>query len=157
EQGDLIFQLGDKEIRQPKPFIYQTVRGVRREIEGGYQMQDKQTVNFRLGEFDPALPLVIDPVLSYSTFFGGSGADIAWALAVDTNGFVYVAGETLSANLPTGLSSLTNKFSGGNGLHGDAFVVKFNNLAKGIIYRTYIGGKTEDAAFGLALDGEGDA
>jgi len=87
---------------------------------------------------------------------GGSGADIAWAVAVHTNGEIYMAGETLSANLPKGFGTNYNTYGGGNGLHGDAFIAKMNNFGT-ILYRTYVGGNTEDAAFAVAVDGDGDA
>jgi hypothetical protein len=155
EHGDLVLSLGQDEIRQPKPTIYQDVRGVRKEVSGDYQLTDQRTVTFKIGDYDHALPLVIDPVLSYSTYFGGSDSDTAWGVAVDANGFVYVAGETLSANLPTpGGFQTTN---GGHNVFGDAFVAKFDNTATSLVYMTYLGGNADDFALALALDGAGNA
>jgi len=68
EQGDLVIRLGEDEIRQPRPDIYQIVKGARRAVEGGYHLIDSRTVQFALGPYDKSLPLVIDPTLSYSTF-----------------------------------------------------------------------------------------
>ncbi|HEU0040269.1 MAG TPA: SBBP repeat-containing protein, partial [Verrucomicrobiae bacterium] len=154
-RGDLVLSLGQNEIRQPKPTIYQDIGGVRKEISGGYQLTDLRTVTFAIGDYDRALPLVIDPVLSYSTFFGGSDSDTAWSVAVDTNGFVYVAGETMSAQLATpGAFQTTNA---GNNVFGDAFVAKFDNTASRLIYLTYLGGQADDFALALALDGSGNA
>ena len=156
-EGELVFTLGRDEIRQPKPVIYQLVSGARTEIAGGYQLTDRQTVRFEIGAYDHALPLVIDPVLSYSTYFGKSGSDIAWDFATDkagTNGFVYVAGETLSANLPV---TTTNTYGGGSQFGGDVFVAKFNNTGTALSYLTYLGGKGDDAALGIAVDPDGNA
>lgn len=155
-QGNLVFTLGRDAICQPKPLIYQTVAGVRKEISGGYRLTDKQTFAFQIGEYDRELPLVIDPVLSYSTFLGGTGLDIGWDIAVDTNGFVYVAGETLSAGLATPGAFRTN-YSGGSGYGGDVFVAKFDNLGTTLSYLTYLGGNGDDAALGLAVDTAGNA
>ena len=94
--GELVLNLGDSEIRQPKPVIYQTADGARREISGGYKILDAHTVAFAIGDYNHNLPLVIDPVLSYSTYFGGNSGEEAWAVAVDTNGYVYIAGQTFS-------------------------------------------------------------
>ena len=154
--GDLIFTLGRDTIRQPKPLLYQTMAGGRKEIPGGYRLTDKQTYAFQIGEYDRERPLVIDPVLSYSTFFGGTGSDIGWDIAVDTNGFVYIAGETLSAGLATPGAFRTN-YSSGSGFGGDAFIAKFDNLGTTLSYLTYLGGKGDDAALALAVDGAGQA
>ena len=154
-RGDLVLSLGQDEILQPKPTIYQDIAGTRKEIPGGYQLTDKQTVTFKIGHYDRTLPLIIDPVLSYSTFFGGSGSDTAWGVAVDTNGFVYVAGETTSTLLATDGAFQTNL--AGVNLFGDAFVAKFDNTASHLIYLTYLGGRADDFALALALDGSGNA
>ena len=129
----------------------------RAEITGGYQLTDGQTVRFQIGDYVRELPLVIDPVLSYSTYFGKSGSDIAWDVAADksgTNGFVYVAGETMSANLPV---TTTNTYGGGSQFGGDAFVAKFDHTGTALVYLTYLGGKGDDAALGIAVDPDGNA
>ena len=160
-KGELILTLGDAEIRQPKPVIYQTVSGARHEINGGYRLVDARTVAFDVGQYDRTLPLVIDPVLSYSTYFGGNNGTTAWAVAVDTNGFVYIAGQTFStrftnnAPLATPGAYQTN-FHGGT-LTGDAFVAKFDNVAQNLIYFTYLGGSADDLASSIAVDGQGNA
>src|SRR6185436_20175307 len=83
-EGDLVLKLGDAELRQPTPVIYQEVNGARKNIRGGYRLADKTTVGFWIGNYDRRLPLVIDPVvLSFSTFVGGSKAELGWAIAVD--------------------------------------------------------------------------
>jgi hypothetical protein len=160
-QGALVLTLGRAEIRQPKPVIYQTVGSLRKEITGGYQLLDDHTVAFAVGPHDPALPLVIDPVLTYSTYFGGLSGDLAWAVAVDTNGFVYVAGQTFSAQKSSGVPFSTpgayqTNFAGGS-LTGDAFVAKFGNSGTNLIYLTYLGGSADDAVTGVAVDAAGNA
>ncbi len=159
QQGELILTLGDAEIRQPKPVIYQIVGGARHEINGGYRLVDARTAGFDIGQYDRTLPLVIDPILSYSTFFGGNNGTTAWAVAVDTNGFVYVAGQTFSTkftnwSVPNG--AYPTNFHGGT-LTGDAFVAKFDNLGTNLIYFTYLGGSADDLASSIAVDGQGHA
>jgi Beta-propeller repeat len=157
-QGELVLNLGRDEIRQPKPLIYQTAGGARRKIDGGYKILDAHTVAFAVGNYDRSLPLVIDPILSYSTYFGGNFGETAWAVAVSTNdNSVYIAGETFS----TRFSQITTNayqtnFMGGT-LTGDAFVAKFGSSGTNLIYMTYLGGNDDDGALGLALDGAGDA
>jgi hypothetical protein len=154
--GELVLSLGAGEIRQQMPVIYQTANGARKEISGGYKMLDSRTVAFAVGDYDHSLPVVIDPTLSYSTYFGGTAGETAWKVALDTNGFVYVAGETLSTKLATAGAYQTN-FAGGS-LTGDAFVAKFsyNGTNVALVYCTYLGGSQDDFADSLAVDYAGD-
>ena len=154
-QGDLVLKIGTGEIRQPEPEIYQAVAGARKDLSGGYRILDRQTVAFNVGPYDHSLPLVIDPVLGYSTFFGGNTSATGWAIAMDANTNLYIAGQTFSKQFFTTNAYQTN-FGGGTYV-GDAFVAKFGNPATNLIYLTYLGGSGDDAAYGLAVDGNGDA
>ena len=62
-------------LDQHKPVIYQEAGSKRLEVVGGYALKGEHEVGFEVGEYDPAKPLIIDPVLSYSTFLGGTGSD----------------------------------------------------------------------------------
>ena len=148
---------------QPRPVIYQTVDGVRQEIGGGYKMLDANNVAFTVGQYDRALPLVIDPVLAYSTYFGGTLVDTAWSVAVDpTDGSVFVAGQTFSkiAMKKGGPFStpgaFQQNFSGGK-LTGDGFVARFKADGTNLIYLTYLGGSADDFVSSVAVDTNGNA
>jgi hypothetical protein len=155
-QGELVLKTGAGEIRQPEPDIYQTFAGIRKVVPGNYKILDAQTVGFETGAYDHSAPLVIDPVLSYSTFFGGTTRNVAWAIALDTNNDdVYIAGQTLAKQFFTSGAEQTN-FGGGTYL-GDAFIARFGNPATNLIYLTYLGGQSDDAALGLAVDAAGNA
>lgn len=169
--GELVVELAGRQVIQQQPVAYQMIGGVRRSVAVGYKMLDAHTVAFAVGHYDSRQALVIDPVLSYSTFFGGYSTDIAWAVAFATNdNSVYIAGQTLSANI-NGTLPLTTpgafqpNFQGGL-FYGDAFVAKFhdltnptqlNDLATNLVYCTYLGGSQDDAAFALAVDSTGHA
>jgi lipocalin len=154
-QGELILNLAGGEIRQPKPVIYQVMDGVRKEIEGGYRMADAHTVAFVVGKYDHHLPLVIDPVLAYSTYIGGSAGETAYAVALDANGNVYMAGQTFSTDLSTS-GAFQTSFAGGK-LSGDAFIFKLEATNGLPAYITYLGGSGNDAAYSIAVDSAGNA
>lgn len=158
-EGDLILTLGQEEIRQPKPVIYQTVNGRRQTIAGGYVLVEPQTVKFTLGEYDRRRPLVIDPVVSYANYIvGASGVndDCVWAVATGADGSVYMAGETLTAGSATTNAYQTN-LAGVLAQHGDVFVTRQDNQAHSKVYFTYLGGNSYESAFGLAVDADGNA
>jgi hypothetical protein len=99
--GDLVLQLSGGELRTRKPVLYQEADGVKSIVAAGYVIKSKNKVGIRVGAYDPSVALVIDPVVAYSTYLGGSGDDQGIGIAVDTAGNAYVAGNTTSTNFPT--------------------------------------------------------
>src|SRR5437764_11137106 len=86
--GDLLLQVGANQLRQHKPVVYQMIGGSRRAIGGEYRLSAQRIITFEIGAFDHRYPLVIDPVLSYSTFIGGTHDDLGWDIALDGHGHV---------------------------------------------------------------------
>jgi hypothetical protein len=84
--GELTFDVGGTELRQLKPAVHQKIDGIRREVAGGYEIDGQNRVRFQVGPHDSSRPLVIDAILIYSTFLGGSASDLAFGLAVDDHG-----------------------------------------------------------------------
>ena len=156
--GELVISLGTDQIRQPAPELYQIVDGVRHPVAGGYQLQGPRAVQFKVGDYDHSLPLRIDPVLTYSTYFGGNFGDEILGVKLDTNGAVYVAGETVSTTFPFALppNGFTTAFQGGR-INGDAFIAKFDSTGSNLLYFTYLGGSGNDGALDLAVDAAGRA
>ncbi len=134
-------------LRQHKPFVYQTVGSTRQEVASRFVLEGQQ-VRFAVAAYDPARPLVIDPVLSYSTYLGGSGEDVGTALAVDpATGDVLLTGSTLSTDFPT-----ADPLQASNGGVRDVFVARLNAAGSALVYSTYLGGSGGDRGFGLAVD-----
>ncbi len=151
EGGDLVVETGAGSVRERAPELYQVVAGARVPVAGAFRLHESGSVGFAVGEYDRTRPLYIDPELQFSTFLGGSSLDYVTALAVDGSGRVTVAGWTDSANFPT-LNGLMGR---GGGV--DAFVVRYNAAGTGIDFATYLGGSGDDRAYGLAVDGAGQA
>jgi Beta-propeller repeat len=147
--GDLVVETGAGEVRLRKPVIYQQAAGARREIAGGYRLEGKNRVEFKLGAYDPAEPLVIDPTLAYSTYLGGSGFDEGYGIAIDSTGNAYVTGFTNSPTFP-GASSTLSGIS-------DAFVAKLSADGTTVMYATYLGGTGADQGNAIAVDSGGNA
>lgn len=152
-QGDLVMQLGGGQVRHQKPSAYQEVGGVRLAVPARFVLQGRGKVGFEVGEFDRALPLVIDPVLTYSTYLGGAGADIGIGIAVDDAGSAYVTGATVSLNFPT-RNPMQRSLAG---TRSDVFVSKLNASGTALVYSTYVGGSVGDIGHGIDVDAEGNA
>lgn len=152
--GNLIFGILGHETQFAKPTIYQIINGTRREISGGYQLNGSR-VNFQIAEYDPSLPLVIDPVMSYSTFLSGNGQSEIRDLAVDPTGHAYVVGTTAVA-MTNFISpgALQINYAGGS---CDIFIAKLNPDGTALEYLTYLGGNKFDFANCLAIDNAGNA
>ncbi|HZI17027.1 MAG TPA: SBBP repeat-containing protein [Pyrinomonadaceae bacterium] len=155
--GDLLLALGGGVVRQPKPFVYQEVSGERRQVEAGYAVGADGLVGFSVGEYDPGLPLVIDPVIVYSTYLGGSGTEDGNDIKVDSAGNAYVCGNTSSTDFPTA-NALQATFGGATFEGGrDGFITKLDAAGTAFVYSTYLGGSGDDRCNKLAVDTEGNA
>jgi len=166
--GDLVVEADGCEVRFHKPLVYQpainngqrtTDHGQPTPVEGDFVLQASNRVGFEVASYDHTRPLVIDPVLSYSTYLGGSSgyypATHGYAIAVDSAGNAYVTGYTQSDNFPT-----VNPFQAnyhGYGATGDAFVAKLNAAGSALVYSTYLGGNNLDVGYGIAVDSSGNA
>jgi hypothetical protein len=152
DQGNLVLDKSGKLILR-KPVIYQLSAGARGKISGGYALLENRQVGFHVGKYNPSLPLVIDPVLSYSTFLGGNGHDAGNGIAVDSSGSAYVTGYTYSGNFPT-----ENPYQADHGGGDrDAFIIKLNPAGNELVYSTYLGGSQNDSGSGIAIDSSGCA
>ena len=149
--GDLVLRTPAGEVRLQKPALYQDKHGVRRHVEGSYAISEGG-VGFEIGPYDSSTPLVIDPVLLYSSFLGGSQVDIGTDVALDAAGNIYITGSTSSLNFPLANPAQPAKAAG-----SDAFVTKLNPSGTTLLYSTYFGNNGNDAGVGIAVDGGGNA
>jgi hypothetical protein len=108
--------------------------------------------SFQLARYDATRPLVIDPVLAFSTYFGGSADDQVQRITVDSSGCAYVVGKTQSTDFGT-----VAPYDDSNGGSYDAFVAKLSADATYFVYSTYLGGSGSDIGNGIAVDSSGSA
>jgi len=157
QAGSLNLEAGGDHLSMSKPVAYQTrVSGERSEVAVRFTTAPDQSIGFELGEYDASLPLVIDPVTRYSSYYGGNGADELVGVAVDLNSdSVWVVGSTDSTDLENNGDTLNGSVpSGGR----DVLVAQFVGARAGqpsILYSSVVGGTgTEEAtAIGIAPNG----
>lgn len=182
--GDLVAKADDAEVRFLKPVAYQIVdegfygpaegqedrtgapsrnSGSKHLVDARYALKRGRQIGFELGPYDSTKPLVIDPVLSYSSYLGGSSFDYGNGIAVDSTGSAYVTGYTNSLDFPR-----ANPLQGtiGGGACGpdqpqfpcfDVFVTKINPAGSALVYSKYLGGSREDFGTRIAVDSSGSA
>jgi hypothetical protein len=147
DNGDLLILTKAGVLRQHRPVALQGTRSVPASfvLDGGQ-------VSFRLGHYDPARPLVIDPQISYAGVYGGDQFDTAKSVAVDSAGSPYIAGNSASSSFPT-----ANAIQGSKSTFDDAFVMKLTPDGTSQVYSTYLGGAADDRGNAIAVDSTGHA
>ncbi len=138
-------------LRLRKPAIYQQVNGTRAPVAGRYVKRGNY-IGFALAAYDARRPLVIDPVLSYSSYLGGTGGSAGESITLDKDGCIYLTGTTTSNNFPKA-NAVQPYFYGSN----DIFITKLDPTGRELIYSTYLGGLGDAHEQGIAVDATGAA
>jgi hypothetical protein len=150
--GALVLRAGGGRIRQSPPIVFQTLNGERRQLKASHVLHGANEVGFELKGYDPRAALLIDPVLTYSTYLGGSQDEFPIWSDIDDDGNFYVTGVTSSPDFPTTSGAYQTDYAGGD----DVFVTKLNRSGSGLLWSTYIGGTSFDVAIGLDVDRRGN-
>jgi len=147
-QGNLALYIGSEQVRMRKPLVYQEIDGTKRDIPGGYLLADNNHVSFQVGAYDNNRPLIIDPVLVYSTYLD-SGEGYIEDITVDAVGNAYVTGFTYSTDFPTTPGALQPTCITLSGFCTKAYVTKLNPDGSALVYSTYLGGSSGDYGSGV--------
>ncbi|MEW6755080.1 MAG: FG-GAP-like repeat-containing protein, partial [Candidatus Latescibacterota bacterium] len=150
--GNLVVALAAGEVLLHRPVAYQEARGRRRAVESRYVLASDREVGFEVGPFDREVSLVIDPILTYASYLGGSGGDMALGIAVDAAGCLYLTG---FAGTAFPVSSAYDSSFGG--VASDAFVTKLDPSGSSVVYSTFLGGSADDQGLEIAVDAAGQA
>ena len=154
EAGTLLVQTADGTLRLKSPHVYQKAGGREQDVEGRFVLLAKDKVGFEVGDYDRSQSLVIDPVLSFSTYFGGTGTESGPTITVDAGFNTYVTGSTTSGDFPTAGTPFQSTIHAG--ATANVFVSKFDPTGATLSWSTYLGGSGTDASVGIAVDAAGD-
>jgi hypothetical protein len=149
--GDLILTDDrDGGLRLQAPQIYQRDGDRRRRVSGRFVIRGGNRVGFEIGAYDHSRELIIDPILTFSTYFGGSGTETSPTVAVNGDGYIYVVGST---TVGTGFPTTTASTTIGSAAH--VFVTKINPTGPAVVYLTFLGGNGTDSSIGIGVDAKG--
>jgi hypothetical protein len=147
DAGDLVLQTAAGDVRLEAPRVYQQDGDTRKPVAGHFALLSENRVGFDIGAYDRSKTLVIDPVLSYSTYLGGSGSELHPTIAVDSALDMYVTGATSSTDFP-----VTDGSTFKAGATTNVFVAKYDPPGANLLFASYIGGTGADSPVGIAVD-----
>lgn len=150
--GDLILSTPAGELRQSAPVLYQDIDGTRHQVTGEFTLRDNNEVGFAVGDYNPNHPLIIDPVIDYATYVGGTGRDGPTGVVVDDESAAYVTGYTTSPDFPTTPGAYQESGTPGQ---QDVYAAKFTSDGSDLEWATYLSGSQEDTGSAVAVDDAG--
>ncbi len=159
ENGSLVIQGESQSVELQAPRVYQEIAGRREAVEARFVLRGAHRAGFSIGSYDHSRELVIDPILTFSTYFGGSGNEQNSQIAVDGSFNVYLAGSTMSPNLPATpgvYQPALNSTAGAQNVYIARIQPPQGSNPAILNYVTYLGGDGIDYPVGVRVDGAGD-
>ena len=152
QDGALVLHSGSGSVRLEAPRVYQEVAGAKQPVEGKFVLRGTNRAGFAIGSYDRSRELIIDPILTFSTYFGGSGDELSTTVAVDGALNIYLTGSTTSPDLPATPGSFQSALAGAG---PNVYVAKISPPLPNpsLVYVTYLGGNGSDIPVGIKADG----
>ncbi len=145
EKGELVLETSVGEMIEQKPYAYQILdNGSQVPIECHFVLNQDE-ISFDLGPYDSSKPLIVDPVLVFSSYSGSSSDNWGFTSTFDQAGNLYVAGIVFGAGYPITLGAYDTSFAGVT----DIAIMKFNPDGTNLIYSTYLGGSNNEQPHSL--------
>ncbi|RYZ52649.1 MAG: PKD domain-containing protein, partial [Sphingobacteriales bacterium] len=153
--GDLIVTTSINTVTEGRPYTYQIVNGVEKAVRCNFKVAGKE-VSFELPDgYDQNLPLVIDPVLTYSTYSGSVADNWGYTATFDSVGNIYSGGIVFGGGFPVTTGSFDASFNGSNAMMHDIGILKYDPTQTGaasLVYATYIGGSGAESPHSLVVN-----
>ena len=159
KDGALVIRSEGGSVQLDAPRVYQEVAGRQQPVEGRFVLRGANRAGFAIGSYDHSRELIIDPILTFSTYFGGSGDERATSVAVDGSFNIYIAGSTTSPNLPTvaGIFQPTLATGATQNVYVAKITPPLGSIVAALDYVTYLGGSGSDYPVGISVNGGGEA
>ncbi len=152
ENGDLVIPTPFGDVTEHKPVCYQVIDDEKIMVDGRFRIMEGNLYTIDLGSYNNSYPLVIDPVIEFSTYFGGSGNDLIESACRDASGNIYISGITESNDYPVKAGAYSESKRG----LSEAFITKFDPSGKTMLYSTYFGGNRKERIDDMTVDDQGN-
>ncbi len=140
-------------IVELQPFAYQLNKNNDTLIVACEYTLQKDVVSFSVGEYDKSLPLIIDPVVVFSSFSGSTADNWGYTATYDAQGNLYGGGIAFGPGYPTTTGAYQADFCEGTGtLLTDVSITKFDSSGSYLYYSTYLGGSYSDIPHSLYVN-----
>lgn len=156
QNGHLFIKTSVYDLIEQKPYAYQEINGRKREINCSYVLE-QNTLSFSVGNYDPTLPLIIDPTLIASTYSGSPVDNWGFTATYDKAGNMNTAGIMTGTGYPTTVGAWDATFNGGMAsIPMDILILKFNPTGTTLMYATYYGGSLNEQPNSLIVNGNNE-
>jgi Domain of unknown function DUF11/Beta-propeller repeat len=153
KDGSLVIRGQNGNVRLDAPSVYQEIDGRKQTVEGTFVLRAANRVGFAVGAYDHSRELIIDPILNFSTYFGGSGDEHNTSVAVDGSLNIYLAGSTTSPNLPVPTGGVQTTLHGAENVYVAKIQPPLGSQVAKLLDLTYLGGSGNDYPVGIGVDG----
>jgi gliding motility-associated-like protein len=159
-KGNLVIKTSVGEVIEQKPYAFQVTANGRKEVGCQYQVKGNM-VTFKLNDYNPGLPLVIDPTFVFSTYAGSVPDNWGYTATFDKDGNAYGGGIVMGAGYPVSTGAFQSSFQGGTGSSEgpngfDISIIKLDPQGRNRLYSTYLGGSSNEQPHSLVVDNDGN-
>lgn len=146
-KGRLHIQSSLGDIQEFIPEAYQIIDGKRKKVNCSYVLNG-DVVGFSVGKYNPDLPLIIDPVLIFSSFTGSVAMNFGYTATYDSKGNFYAGGTALGNGYPASPGVIQQNYGGGS---MDVTINKFSEDGSQMIFATHLGGLHSESPHSLNI------
>lgn len=157
QNGNLVIENEQGDVQLEAPRIYQEIDGRQQTVEGKFVLRGANRAGFAIGSYDRSRELIIDPIVNFSTYFGGSLDEHSTTVAVDGAFNIYITGSTTSPDIPVTPGVFQGTLNGTQNVYVAKITPPLSATPAVLDYATYIGGNGTDTPIGIKVDGAGDA
>ncbi len=145
-------------ITELKPYAYQMIDGIKKEVKCKYILSENK-LKFKIGKYNKKLPLIIDPILMFSTYSGSYSNNFGYTATYDSKGHLYSGSTAFGPDYPTTLGAFQTTFAGdsdpANINHGtDIAITKWELDGSAMIYSTLLGGSLDELPHSMYVNSE---